>query len=365
MSAAQLDRSAIWYSACNEDSTSEIAALEPGGKRVLCITASGSRAFDLLLADPASVLAIDQNPAQTALAELFVAAYRSLDYPPFCVVTGLADGPDRSALLDRLLPQLSADARSFWRDNRALALGGLLYCGKWEAFLRQFRQWSGKRRQQLARRLLACDTPAEQWSLWRSAWDDWQWRLFLRALSLRWLWRRVLKEPGIAFIPADFDMAGYARERFDHAARSLHLARLPFAWLLLDGAYRVDVLPPYLTEQGHAVIRQRLDRLTLGSASLQQTIAQAPSGAFDAVSLSDYSSYCDLAEQRRVWGDLGRILAPGGRVCERKFFNKTGMHVPLGCGFVRDGAIEARLDEADGAWFYTFVVAVKEAEHGA
>lgn len=360
MSAATLDRSAIWYSACNEDAASEIAALEPQGKRVLCITASGSRAFDLLLADPAHVLAIDQNPAQTALAELFVAAYRSLDYPAFAALAGLRDDPGRLELLDSLLDQLSPPARAFWQRNRSLAGQGLLYCGKWEGFLRRFKHWAGPRRQRLAAQLLACESRAEQWALWQSEWDDWQWALFLRALALRPLWRWVLKEPGIAFIPRHFDMALYARLRFDHAARELPLGQLPFAWLLLSGGYDPAVLPPYLTEAGHGLIRQRLDRLTLGSASLQETIAGAAPGAFDAVSLSDYSSYCDLAEQQRVWADLARALAPGGRVCERKFFNKTGMDVPLAHGFARDDLLEARLDNSDGAWFYTFVVAIRE-----
>ena len=365
MSAASLDQSAIWYSACNEDGASEIAALQPQGKRVLCITASGSRAFDLLLADPAHVLAIDQNPAQTALAELFVAAYRQLDYADFAALAGLREDPRRGHLLDQLLPSLSPEARMFWQANRTLAAGGLVYCGKWESFLRRFKRWAGPRRQRLARQLLACPTREAQWELWQDKWDDWQWRLFLRALALRWLWRHVLKEPGIDFIPPEFDMTRYARERFDHAARHLHLGTTPFAWLLLNGAYRADVLPPYLTEAGHGLIRQRLDRLTLGSASLQQTLAEAAQDAFDAVSLSDYSSYCDLAEQQRVWADLRRILAPGGRVCERKFFNKTGMAVPQEHGFTRDAALEARLDGDDGAWFYTFVVAVKDSVHEA
>ncbi|MEO7688796.1 MAG: DUF3419 family protein [Sphingomonas sp.] len=363
MSAAALDTSAIWYSACNEDGASEIAALEPVGKRLLCITASGSRPFDLLLADPAEVVSIDQNPAQTALAELFAAAYLHCDYAAFSGLAGLRDDPDRVARLDALLPFLSAPARGFWERNRHLAAGGLLYCGRWEGFLRRFRQWAGARRRGLADRLLTCGDAHAQWALWQSEWDDWQWRLFLRALALRPLWRWGLREPGIAFVPADFDMTSYARERFDHAARDLHLAKLPFAWLLLNGAYRPDVLPPYLTEAGHGLIRERIDRLTLRTASLQETIAAADPGSFDGASLSDYSSYCGDADQRGVWRDLARGMRPGARVCERKFFNKSGMGIPLEFDFSRDEALETRLNGSDGAWFYTFVVAVKGMSH--
>jgi S-adenosylmethionine-diacylglycerol 3-amino-3-carboxypropyl transferase len=208
--------------------------------------------------------------------------------------------------------------------------------------------------------LLTCADREAQWRLWQSHWDNWQWRLLLRAIACRPLWRWGLREPGIALVPQEFDMAGYARARFDHAASRLHMRQLPFAWLLLTGTYHPDILPPYLTEAGHRLIRERIDRLTLRSASLQSTIAGMEPGQFEAASLSDYSSYCDTAAQNEVWRDLARGMLAGGRICERKFFNKTGTALPIAHGFKRDYAVEAQLDACDGALFYSFVVAVRE-----
>jgi S-adenosylmethionine-diacylglycerol 3-amino-3-carboxypropyl transferase len=293
------------------------------------------------------------------LAELFAAAYVHLDYAAFCCLLGLRDDPARNEGLKSLLRHLTVPACAFWERNAYLAADGLLYCGRWEGFLRRFKGWAGKRRQALAQRLLACADVGEQWALWQSEWDDWQWRLFLRAVALRPLWRYGLREPGIAFVPRDFDMMGYARSRFDHAARHLHLAKLPFAWLLLTGTYPPDVAPPYLSEAGHAVIRERIGRLKLRTASLQETIRSADTGAFEAASLSDYSSYCDLTVQQEVWRDLARAVPSGGIVCERKFFNKTGTGIPHDHGFARDERLEDRLTASDGAWFYSFVVATK------
>lgn len=359
MTATQLNQSAIWYSACNEDTTSEIAALEPAGKRILCITASGSRAFDLLLADPAEIISIDENPAQTALAEVYAAAYAHYEYDDFCALLGLGDSRDRIALLDKLMPHVSTSAQAFWKTNRHLAYDGLLYCGRWEGFMRKFMHWAGARRRNLVTRLLNCPTIDEQWSLWQAEWNDWQWRLFLRMLAIRPLWRWILKEPGIAFVPRDFNMTAYARARFDHAAQNLHLRELPFAWLLLNGSYHPDKLPPYLTKEGHGLIRSRMSRLKLRTASLQQTVAASKSEKFDAVSLSDYSSYCDVAEQEIVWRNLARFMPAGARVAERKFFNKTGMELANIAGFKRQKSLEEQLNAKDGAWFYTFVAAVK------
>ena len=359
MASTALNDSMIWYSACNEDGASEREALQPQGRDVVCITASGSRSFELLLRDPRSIVSIDQNPTQTALAELFAAAYRTLSYPDFAAFVGL-DPDDARAPRARALAQgLSPASRDFWRRHAALAQPGLLYCGRWERFLRQFRRWAGGRRRALAHGLLAAPDIAAQRRFWVERWDDWRWRAFLRVLALRPLWRWGLREPGVVFVPEDFDMAAYARARFDHAAAHLHLAHTPFAWLLLAGGYPAHVTPPFLTQQGHALIRDRIERVTFRTASLRETLEGGPPGAFDAASLSDYSSYCDVDDQRLIWRALARSLRVGGRVCERKFFNKTGDDLPQAFGFTREPALEARLAQSDGAWFYTFVVAQK------
>ena len=112
MKAAALDHR-IWYAASNEDGQSEIAALEPAGRRVLSITASGSRTFDLLCADPASIVSIDQNPAQTALAELLAGAYRTMSYARFTAFVGLeAPRADRATELVGLVERLSPSAQA-------------------------------------------------------------------------------------------------------------------------------------------------------------------------------------------------------------------------------------------------------------
>lgn len=357
MTASALDQSTIWYSASNEDAQSEIGALKPEGKKILTLTASGSRAFELLLADPSEVISIDQNPAQTALAEIYAVAYKHFDYDAFCRLTGLRQDEHRSALLDEALRHVSSDTERFWRANRNQAAGGLLYCGRWESFLRRFRQWAGSRRRALADELLHTHDLTTQALLWETRWDNWQWRLLLRVIALRGLWRHILREPGISYVPDDFDMTGYARARFEHLAKNLHIPELPFAWLVFNGAYHPDILPPYLTQKGHALIAQRIERLTLQTTDLRSFLTSAPTASLDGASLSDYASYCDENEQRAVWRELARTLRCGAVVCERKFFNKTGAGLPGEFGFTRDEALEDVLFRQDGAWFYSFVVA--------
>ena len=359
MKAATLDHR-IWYAASNEDGQSEVAALDPAGRRVLSITASGSRTFDLLCADPTAIVSIDQNPAQTALAELLAGAYRTMSYSRFAAFVGLEAAPRaRTSDLIDLTGGLSLHSQAFWRANAALVESGLIYAGKWEGFLRTIHRLAGARRRAVAARLLGASSLDAQYAIWRDEWDDRGWRWFLRLLSIRGLWRYVAREPGIAFVAPDFDIADYVATRFDHAARTIKFRDSPFAWLMMSGSYPTDVRPPYLSETGFAAIAARIDRVTFETAPVQDYLGACAPAAFDAASLSDYSSYCDIDVQRDLWADLSRAMAPGGRVCERKFFNKSGGDLPAAAGFRRDPALEAQLHASDRAFFYSFVVAEK------
>lgn len=74
----------INYSACNEDSRSEIEALNINENDViLCITASGARSLDLLVKNPKKIVSIDFNKTQNFLLSLKIAAYQGLNYDEF------------------------------------------------------------------------------------------------------------------------------------------------------------------------------------------------------------------------------------------------------------------------------------------
>lgn len=95
------------------------------------------------------------------------------------------------------------------------------------------------------------------------------------------------------------------------------------------------------------------------TASIQDFLRDCAPDSLGAVSLSDYSSYCDVEVQRGVWASLARAVTADGRVCERKFFNKSGTDLPEALGFTRDRALEDQLFREDRAFFYSFVVAGK------
>lgn len=354
-----LDSRFIWFSSSNEDSSSEIEALSPSKQTsVLCITGSGSRPLDLLATDAKLIVAVDQNPAQTALAELKLATIKQFSYSEWIEFLGIVDSTQRKALYQSVRGNLSASSRAFWDNHPTAVEDGVLYCGKWERYFRFIRSMAGRKRRLLADRLFTFNAPQQQYEFWQSYWDGPEWRLFLRFLASRWLWRYFFREPGIKHTPREFSLNRYAYERFDHAARNTVLAESPFAFLIFFGRYYLEgALPWYLRVENFDRLKSGVDRISLITSPLQTYLESPSTPHFGAFSLSDFSSYCSREAQDGIWNLLLSKCTNDARICERKFVNKTESTV-LGSGRVfRDKELERRLFERDHSFFYSFIVA--------
>lgn len=354
-----LDHRYIWFSASNEDSSSEIEALSLGpNSRVLCITASGSRPLDLLVADVKSIVALDRNPAQTALAELKVKSLQGMtSYEDWVEFLGLRPIHHRRDIYAALRGSLSQPTTQFWDAHLEQIEDGILYTGKWERYFKWIRHIAGPRRRALADQLFYFNDVQSQYDFWKKQWDGPAWRLFLRFLSSRWLWRYYLREPGVDQIDKSFSVYGYGYSRFDHAARHSLLARSPFAWLLFFGCYNPHgALPLYLQKEHFPLIKERASRINLITDSVENFL-ENDSSEFDAFSLSDFGSYCDQSAQDRLWRLVLSRISVAGRVCQRKFMNKTESTVANSELVIRDKELEGILFDRDHAYFYSFVIA--------
>ena len=120
------------YSSCNEDWETERRALQiRQGDRLLCVTGSGDRPLNLLLDNPARIVAIDLNENQTRLLRLKAEAMRRFTYDEYVELLGL-HAPNRDlAALARRLPD---DLRAFWRSFDGERV---LYQGRWERYSSQ------------------------------------------------------------------------------------------------------------------------------------------------------------------------------------------------------------------------------------
>src|SRR5215471_5142215 len=110
------NKESIIFSACQEDSRSELAAFGPlHGKHVFAVTAGGGRVLNLLIDRPRAITAVDLNPAQNALLELKIAAVRGLDHGVYLRFLGVRIAEDRLAVYERQLrQQLSSGAQRYF-----------------------------------------------------------------------------------------------------------------------------------------------------------------------------------------------------------------------------------------------------------
>ncbi|MFK7766426.1 MAG: DUF3419 family protein [Mariniblastus sp.] len=316
----------INYSASNEDSNSELAALNLSHDDcVVCITGSGARSLDLLAGDPQTIFSVDFNPAQNHLLQLKIAAYRTLGYDEFAQFIGLRNDNSSAArsngLFETVLKAIPCESRDFWVENQKIAKRGVLYCGTWERLLRMFSKATVLRRRHVNGLLHAADLDS-QIAYWRKHWSGSFFKNFLRVTFNRFLWTSVIREPGAKLIPRDFDVAEYLYRCIEKMANQSLLRENSYANLLFCGEYTNDCeLPFHLQRKNFETIKSRVDKINIVTTPLNEFLRCHPD-EFDAFSLSDFSSYAPSSLYQSIWNSVVGSAKDNARYCERFFMVK-------------------------------------------
>jgi S-adenosylmethionine-diacylglycerol 3-amino-3-carboxypropyl transferase len=372
---------AINYAASHEDGRSEQRALALGhDARVLCITGSGARVLDLLIAGPRELVAIDVNPAQTHLLALKLAVLQTMSYEEHLRFLGLLDAPHsarsarssaacaqsaagpthdshRAVLYARTRPLLSNETRAFWDRHGKAIERGVFYAGRWERFLRVMVAPAAFVRRQLIDELFVCGSLEQQAALWRERWNTPGWDRYLRVLANRWAWTKLVREPGMRHIPGELDIVAYIKGRFDRAAETTLFRDSPWCWLIFRGFLSATgPLPPHLSREHFVSLREHAHRVTAVTDSLSSYLARDEAGTFSAYSVSDFGSYADDRAYAETWRAIAHRAAPEARVCERQFLVPRDPTRIAGLGFVRDASLEATLTRADSSVVYDLIV---------
>jgi len=353
------------YSSCNEDGLSEIKALRIGeNDRVLCITGSGARTLDLLTAKPAEIISLDFNPCQNYLLELKMRTLAALSYEDYIEFLGLSPCGRRVDIFKELRDGLSQEARNYWDGNLRLVQKGVLYQGGWEKYFKKQAILFGLVRSDLLEALFAEGGLGRQARLWDEVWDSREWRLFLRLVSQRAVWKYVFRDPGFfRYVPEDFSIYRYLQGRFEHAFKSVSLPDSPFASLLFFGRFR-GALPPHLQKESYETLRENLHRVRIVTGSLGDFLENGGPNSLDKYSLSDFSSYTDEKEYARIWRGILKTAAPQARVCERQFLVKRALPSGVQPHVLRENDLEGELEYMDSSLFFSFLVAqVRSAAH--
>jgi S-adenosylmethionine-diacylglycerol 3-amino-3-carboxypropyl transferase len=356
-----LTQGAILYSTCDEDSWSELNALDLRSEDVvLSVTGSGCRTLNLLIGGPAKIVSIDANPLQNHLLELKIAAIRELPHAEFAGFIGLTASTGRLAVYRRIREALSDTARAFWDMNTHVIARGVLYSGAHERFYaRYIGPLVRALRPRKTRTLFSFDSIEEQLAFFDEKWDTPRWRASLRLLVQPRLTKLLLPDPSYyLYLERTGSVADYLNSCLRQAL-SRHLAAdNHLLTLLMLGKYQHgEVVPPYLSPRHYETVRARLDAVEIRTGGLDQELAATPAGTYSKFSLSDIAGWTTPDEFTAILGEVARTAKPDGRLCYRNFLSDRRLPPALLDSVVVRDDISERIGRSDMAIAFTFVVA--------
>lgn len=345
--------STIIYSASNEDPLSELTALALTDQdTVLTITGSGARALDLLIAAPKKIISIDMNEKQNHLLSLKCSAYKNLSYSEFTAFLGIDDSGDRSSIYERLKQDLPAAAQQYWDTQKSKIDKGILYCGVWESYLLKL-SWLTKFKSRTINQLFTAGSLEVQQDVWEKKWNGFWWKCFVKTLNVRWVWKYLLKEPGIDLIDKDLHIGHYINERLAHIIRHQDVKSNPFLNLIVFGKYSELSLPLHLQPQHFEKIKQSIHLIEPVTMPLDAFLTSNPD-TIDAFSISDFSSYADQTQYQAIWRSIMLAANNGARVCERFFLVNYQPENIEGVTIERNKQLEDKLLNDDHSFIYSF-----------
>jgi len=351
----------ICYSACNEDTYSELLALRlRPGSRVLCITGGGGRVLNLLLDRPAEIWAVDVNPCQGALLELKIAAMRAMSHQAYLHFMGVHPSPTRRADYDALRPAMSPAARGYFDAHPDMIEGGVLFRGNLERYL----QWTARLTQLVrgrwVRRLFSFEDIAAQ-RRFVEGWNRPFWRFVAHTLCRRGILDLFSRDPGFwRFVPPDVPLHqricdSIYRYLFNHLARESHLLQLVFF-----GRYTYEpAMPPYLKAGCYERIQAALatTEIRVLTGQIADVLRTASDASVDAFSITDVSSYLSEHAFHDLMDEILRTARPGARLCSRGIFVHRDIAPEHARRLDRDPALERQLASDDLAMIHEFLVA--------
>lgn len=348
------------YSADNEDTRSELTALEiTGDDTVVAIAAGGGRALSLLTAGPKRLIAIDRRADQVFNLELKAAAMEAFDLATFQAFLGIAETSDRLDQYRAIRQSLSRSARRYWDNRRRLVEHGVFFAGRTETALLRFMRglrtlglmdWAEPFFQATSLEAQQALLEAHRGHVDRGM--IW-WRLFCHPLVVY----SLAQDPSF-LRSTDGSVGAYlVRRVVDYA--SSHMVRESYVLRLVYdcGLTTRSPLPPYLGRSGFEQAKKGMDRLEVQCGDLRDFVPRARPCGPVKWSLSDIS--CWMRE--RQFHDLLRCIADGmpprSRLCARNFAARREIPRDLRSRLRRLDDLCSRLDSEDASVIYRFELA--------
>ena len=320
------------------------------GDHVLAITSGGDNVLDFLRDDPATIVAIDINPTQSFLFELKRAAFLQLDHAGLLSVLGVS-GTERAGELYRSIREgLSPAARVFFDARPRWFDDGLLTQGGFERYFATLR---------LIIRLAVGRTtigrlfeiaPSMQAEFYRRDWDRWRWRWLMRIGCSKALLGNRLAPAWFADSQAT-DFGGHFLALAEHVLVALPSRENYFLAQILLGRYFEQERPAYLRSENFETIRDRIERVELKVAGIEEGLRALPDQSIDAFALSNVFEYSPPSVFADSKDEIVRVSRSGARIAHRNLL--TPRRLADDSRFTVDIDSSERLRAADRGFIYS------------
>jgi S-adenosylmethionine-diacylglycerol 3-amino-3-carboxypropyl transferase len=272
-------RNYIVYNTCWEDPRIDRNLLQLQGSRLLTITSGGCNALEYLLDDPEIVWSVDANPCQNALLELKISLYKNGSWRTLFDFFGRGGSSLAIPIYRGLLREnLSGEAREYWDKNIQFFDPGIgrpsfyFYGTSGVVAWNVLRYIKYKGMQDLVFRLLESETLEEQ-AYWYGEIEPRLWGYILKFITRRRVMMTMLGVPSVQkeMIEIDgekTDPDTFIREVFRKIFTTTLLRENYFWRVYLTGCYTEECCPEYLKEKNFEIIKERLERLNVTTATI-------------------------------------------------------------------------------------------------
>jgi S-adenosylmethionine-diacylglycerol 3-amino-3-carboxypropyl transferase len=344
-----LDQMFIWafsglvYPQIWEDPEVDMEALglhpgETSDKHIVAIASGGCNVMSYLSARPASVTAVDLNPAHVALVRLKLSAVQHLPHhESFFRFFGYADEKENVKAFDRFIrPHLDTEALSYWDKNR-LFFGrrirffarnvyryGLL--GRFIGVVHWYCKLYGKN----PSRILSAQSMEEQRKIF-----DTQLAPLFDTRMVRWLCKMPVSLYGLGIPPAQYevlaggnDMSTVLKGRVERLACDFPLTDNYFAWQAFGRRYDTEgraATPLYLKEEHYDAVKSEALNMQVLHASMTEYLDGQDDESKDGYLLLDAQDWMTPEQMTELWTEITRTAKPGARVV----FRTAGEDSPL------------------------------------
>jgi S-adenosylmethionine-diacylglycerol 3-amino-3-carboxypropyl transferase len=309
----------IIYSQCWEDPAIAADGLELGPEDdLVCLTSAGCNVMALSLRRPKSITALDFSPSQNALLELKIAALRALAWGDYVAFLGARPMLDRVRVYhDRVRRELGDGARSYFDANEALIARGVIHIGRFQRYLRIFRQGllPLMHNRATVEDIMSLASREERAAFYDAVWDNRRWRSLFTVFFGRAVMARLGRDPAFFKYVENRNVGAEFLQRAKWALIETSPVENHFLQYAMLGRYPdMEHAPLYLRESNFATLRETTADIRIVQGDLEGHLGTLEPGSVSALYLSDLFEWVSAEHHEQMLRAIAAVSRPGARM---------------------------------------------------